>query len=110
MNIGITGATGFLGRYIVNRLLGEGHDCRCWHRAGSDRGGFETAGPGKLAWIEGTLNDDAAAKALAEGADAIVHAALDRPGAGERPSARRAPMAPSRRAPTIRALWCPKCL
>jgi nucleoside-diphosphate-sugar epimerase len=41
MRIAVTGATGFLGRYIVNHLLREGHTCRCWYRPGSDRGGKE---------------------------------------------------------------------
>ena len=44
MLIAVTGATGFLGRYIVNRLLAAGHRCRCWHRYRSDLGGFQTPG------------------------------------------------------------------
>src|SRR5437870_2622303 len=45
MRIAITGATGFLGRYLVRHLAGAGHRLRCWHRAGSDLGGFgEVAG------------------------------------------------------------------
>ena len=41
MHLAITGATGFLGRYIVNHLTAQGHRCRCWARAQSDRGGFD---------------------------------------------------------------------
>ena len=41
MLIAITGATGFLGRYIVRRLASAGHRLRCWHRPASDRSGFE---------------------------------------------------------------------
>lgn len=78
MLIGITGATGFLGRYVVNHLLAAGHHCRCWFRPGSDRGGFLDA-PGRLEWTPGGLNDEAANVALAMGADAVVHAALDWP-------------------------------
>lgn len=81
MNIAVTGATGFLGRYIVNHLLGEGHHCRCWHRPGSDRGGFRESG-GQLEWLPGRLNDPTATDAVVRGMDAVVHAALDRPGAG----------------------------
>lgn len=85
MKIAITGATGFLGRYIVSRLAGSGHRLTCWHRPTSDLGHFPTPVPlGAVHWIEGSLNDDRAARRLVEGADAVVHAALDRPGGGFR--------------------------
>ncbi len=84
MKIAITGATGFLGRYIVNHLLRDGHDCRCWYRTGSDRGGFDEAASGKIEWLEGQLKDDRAGDELVRGADAVVHAALYRPGRGFR--------------------------
>lgn len=83
MQIAITGATGFLGRYIVHHLAKSGHLCRCWFRPDSDRGGFETIA-GSLEWVPGTLSDPASMKTLTEGADAVVHAALDRPGVGFR--------------------------
>ncbi len=82
MKVAITGATGFLGRYIANHLLERGDSCRCWYRPSSDRGGFpENAA---IEWLEGTLNDAPAASALVSGCDAVVHAALERPGAGFR--------------------------
>ncbi len=84
MLIAVTGATGFIGRYIVNHLLRAGHDVRAWHRDGSDRGGFEEAGPGRIEWALGDLSDAAASKALVRSADAVVHAALYRPGPGFR--------------------------
>ena len=77
----VTGATGFLGRYIVNHLLQQGNRCRCWYRPGSDQGGFVDT-PDRLEWIEGQLGEQAHADALVAGADAVVHAALHRPGAG----------------------------
>jgi nucleoside-diphosphate-sugar epimerase len=83
MRVAITGATGFLGRYIVARLASRGHHCRLWHRLGSDRSGFEAVDR-NCEWVEGTLGDGAAAFRLAKGCDAVVHAALDRPGAGFR--------------------------
>jgi nucleoside-diphosphate-sugar epimerase len=82
MKIAVTGATGFLGRYIVVRLAEAGHRLRCWHRHGSDLSGF---GPSADAveWLPGQLGDAEATRELVQGVDALVHAALLRPnGAG----------------------------
>jgi len=76
MNIAVTGATGFLGRYIVNHLLDEGHRCRCWYRPQSDRGQFDERAGDRLEWVPGQLGDAASAGALVTGVDAVVHAAL----------------------------------
>ena len=78
MLVAVTGATGFLGRYIVNHLLRGGHTCRCWHRPSSDLSGFINDGQG-IEWIPGRLNDPVATEALVEGVDAVVHSALERP-------------------------------
>jgi nucleoside-diphosphate-sugar epimerase len=83
MNIAVTGATGFLGRYIVNHLGTAGHTCRCWFRPGGDRGGFDEV-QGAIEWLPGELGDDAAGRALVEGCDAVVHGALYHPGGGFR--------------------------
>ena len=85
MRIAITGATGFLGLYIVNHLASAGHVCRCWYRPGSDRGGFE-AMEQQIEWVPGGLGDGTASNSLVEGCDAIVHAALYHPGGGFRGS------------------------
>jgi len=80
MRIAVTGATGFLGRYIVSRLAGAGHRLICWHRPTSDLGHFPEPIPsGSLSWIEGTLNDERAGRKLVDGVDAVVHSALDHP-------------------------------
>ena len=55
---------------------------RCWHRPSSNREGFDQITD--LEWIEGGLGDWDSANALVEDCDAVVHAALDRPGAGFR--------------------------
>jgi nucleoside-diphosphate-sugar epimerase len=78
MQIAITGATGFLGRYIVRQVAGSGHVLRCWYRLGSDRGGFEPAAP-NIEWLPGELGDSEAVRQLVHGADALVHVALARP-------------------------------
>ena len=63
-------------------LPSEGHTLRCWYRATSDREGFDQISD--LEWIEGDLGDRDSASALVEGCDAVVHAALYRPGIGFR--------------------------
>lgn len=83
MLIAVTGATGFLGRYIVRRLAQAGHRLRCWHRPSSDRSGFDDVRD-SLEWLPGQLGDTDAAAALIRGADAVVHAAVDWAGARNR--------------------------
>jgi len=81
MRIGVTGATGFLGRYIVAHLCKAGHSCRCWYRPSSDRTGlnvFERS----ITWIPGHLNEADSNSALVAECDAVVHAALYRPDDG----------------------------
>jgi nucleoside-diphosphate-sugar epimerase len=75
MLIAVTGATGFLGRYLVRHLATAGHRLRCWYRPTSDRSGFE-AQAGAVEWLPGGLGDAAATEALVRRADAVVHAAL----------------------------------
>jgi nucleoside-diphosphate-sugar epimerase len=69
----LTGATGYVGRFIVRRLAAEGVAIRAWRRASSDLTGL----PAAIEWIEGALGDEGSAKALVEGADMLVHAALE---------------------------------
>ena len=75
MKIAVTGATGFVGRYLVRRLAGAGHALRCWHRPGSDRSGLEDVAAA-VEWQAGELGDPAASRRLVIGADALVHAAV----------------------------------
>jgi nucleoside-diphosphate-sugar epimerase len=75
MFIAVTGATGFVGRYLVRRLADAGHRLRCWHRPAGDRGGFGTAAV-PIEWQLGELGDPSAARELVRGADAVVHAAV----------------------------------
>ena len=83
MKIALTGATGFIGRYILKTLIDAGHELRCLVRETSDRTGFSEY-ESHLEWVEGLLNDQAAASSLIQGTDAIVHSALHHPGGGFR--------------------------
>jgi nucleoside-diphosphate-sugar epimerase len=81
MKIALTGATGFIGRYLVRELLADGHDLRCWRRATSDLGGFDDA-KDRIEWLTGKLGNRASAARLVSGCDAVVHGALARAGSG----------------------------
>jgi nucleoside-diphosphate-sugar epimerase len=85
MKIAVTGATGFIGHYLVRRLVKSGHQLQLWHRAGSDRSGLSDVGPG-IEWIEGELGIAQDAQQLVHGCDAVIHAGLWRPGEGFRGS------------------------
>ena len=69
----VTGATGIVGSFVVRRLLSEGLRVRAWRRAGSTASKIFAG----VEWIPGDLRDPASMSALVEGADMLVHAALD---------------------------------
>jgi len=83
MRIALTGATGFIGRYLVAHLVEQGHRLRCWYRITSDRSGLEHLGK-SLEWVQGDLRKPASCQDLVQGCDAIVHAALYHPVGGFR--------------------------
>lgn len=83
MRIALTGATGFIGRYVAARLNEAGHDQRCWFRPRSDRGEMPTG----IEWLAGGLEDAASIEQLVKGCDAVVHGALARWSAGFRQAA-----------------------
>src|SRR4051812_16730091 len=83
MKIAVTGAPGFIGRYIVRQLASSGHTLRCWYRPTSDRSGLKDVGSA-VEWVPGELNDEGSSERLVIGCDAVIHAALFRPGAGFR--------------------------
>ena len=84
MKVAVTGATGFIGRYIVKHLADQGHECRCWYRPASDRGGFEDVDD-HVEWVAGELADGNESS-FVDGCDAVVHSALHHPGGGFRGS------------------------
>lgn len=75
MRIAVTGATGFLGHYLVRDLARVGHTLRCWYRPESDRDGFDDA-EAAIEWHPGTLGEERATRELVRGVDAVVHAAV----------------------------------
>ena len=83
MRIALTGATGFIGRYIVEQLVSSGHELNCWYREHSDRGHLESFGD-SISWLKGNLDDHDSATRLIRDCDMIVHNAYWRPGEGFR--------------------------
>ncbi|MGK6321241.1 NAD-dependent epimerase/dehydratase family protein [Sphingomonas sp. DT-204] len=68
MKLAVTGGTGFVGGHLLHLAIDGGHEVRALTR----RPQAERTG---IAWIEGTLDDDAALGHLAESADAVIHVA-----------------------------------
>ncbi len=77
MQIAVTGGTGFIGRYILEQLLSEGHRLRCWSRPDSDRSGLDDPG---IQWVTGDLANPDSMDELTHECHALVHSALWRPG------------------------------
>ena len=68
MKIALTGATGFVGKAVLNAASRQGIEVRALTRRPGDPGvGVE--------WVEGSLSDTASLKSLCEGADSVVHVA-----------------------------------
>ena len=68
----VTGATGFSGGHIAQRLLGDGHQVRCLVRSGSDTTLLESL-PVEIA--VGDLTDAGSLSRAAEGCRFVVHCA-----------------------------------
>jgi NADH dehydrogenase len=65
----MTGATGFVGRHILQRLVEHGHRVRALVRS-PDRLPFS---PAAVDIVTGTLADAAVLRALVDGADTVIH-------------------------------------
>ncbi|MBY0312347.1 MAG: NAD(P)H-binding protein [Phycisphaerales bacterium] len=72
--IAITGATGFVGRYLVRELLRRGHSVRGLIRDGAKgREVFGSPAPAGLSFVIGDCCDERVLGDLVRGADAVVH-------------------------------------
>ena len=68
----ITGATGFLGPYLVRRLTADGSQCRCLVRNGSDTTKLEAYG---AKTVVGDITSPETLIGLADGTDCLLHMA-----------------------------------
>ena len=74
MRVFITGATGFVGSYLVPELISAGHEVVGLSR--SDQGAAQLTGAGAEVF-RGDVNDLDRLRLAAEGADGVIHAAFN---------------------------------
>lgn len=70
--IALTGATGFVGSHLVDRLAAEGHELKCLVRPRRGRSQHERA---QVEWVGGTVTDANDLARLVEGAGTVIHVA-----------------------------------
>jgi nucleoside-diphosphate-sugar epimerase len=73
MKVLVTGASGFLGGWVAQRLLERGHQVRALVRKSSNRKHLESLE--KVEFAYGAIEDGPAVLAATEGVDAIIHSA-----------------------------------
>lgn len=74
MKVMVTGGTGFIGSYVVDRLVSEGHEVTILARNPNKVAGF-LEHP-RIKFVEGTLTTGDAIRASLRGKDACIHIAL----------------------------------
>ena len=74
MRVFVTGATGFIGSYLVPELIGAGHQVVGLSRSAAGVDALAHAGAEA---IRGDINDHDRLRAAAEGADGVIHAAFN---------------------------------
>ncbi|HQY61060.1 MAG: NAD(P)-dependent oxidoreductase [Myxococcales bacterium] len=75
MKVLVTGASGFLGSHVAERLATAGHDVRVLVRRTSNRKFLETLPRARIEFAEGSVEDAARVEEAVVGVDAIVHSA-----------------------------------
>ncbi len=71
----ITGATGFLGRYVVRAALAAGHRVTATYRSEDSRTGSGLAGLQGLSWVRVDLQNPEQIDAALAGIDTVIHLA-----------------------------------
>jgi len=72
MRIAVTGGTGFVGRHLANRLVGEGHEVVLVSRRADNR---VTSGTGQVKCASSDLTDPTTLAEAFQGCDAVAHCA-----------------------------------
>jgi len=71
--IGVTGATGFIGRHLVAALRRDGANVKALTRKPQTAPADDL--PGSLTWVSGALDDETSLHRFVEGCDAVIHLA-----------------------------------
>src|SRR5260370_41565788 len=74
MKILLTGATGFVGSHVAQRLVAAGHAVRLLSRTNSPRAALGDAAT-KVEWVVGDIVDAPSVRPAVEGCEAVIHAA-----------------------------------
>jgi dihydroflavonol-4-reductase len=72
LNYLITGATGFIGPYLVKRLISQGHKCRCLIRQSNSNKVILEPG---IELVHGDITDIKSLEGIADGIDCLFHLA-----------------------------------
>lgn len=72
MNYLVTGATGFIGPYVLKHLIAKGHHCRCLVRKGKESGLPQDA---KIEAFTGDITAPESLKGIGENIDCLLHLA-----------------------------------
>jgi NADH dehydrogenase len=72
MRVFLTGGTGFVGRYVADALLADGHDLRCLVRQGSEDG-LDQREHERVEVVIGDIVEPDSLRGLMDGCDAVVH-------------------------------------
>src|SRR6266404_9181936 len=72
----VTGATGYIGRHLVSRLVDQGERPRCLMRNLSRAANILPAGAGKVEFVKGDTTSPASLETAVQGIDTIVHTAF----------------------------------
>lgn len=70
MRVLLTGATGFVGSYVLRELIAQGHDVRCILR---DPAASLDVESGKIERVQGDVTDPDSIKRTAHACDAVIH-------------------------------------
>ena len=74
MRVAVTGGTGLVGRFVIDRLLCDGYEVRAQARSSANIEGF--AHSDAVSWCIGDMGDRDSINSLVEDCDAVVHAAF----------------------------------
>ncbi|WP_445361531.1 NAD-dependent epimerase/dehydratase family protein [Microbulbifer sp. EKSA005] len=77
MRIGITGASGYVGQFLVRHFLRQGYEVRALLRREESAALFRSIASPRLAWSVGDITSDTTLQTFVSNLDVVVHAAFE---------------------------------